>query len=334
MKRYNNLFNKIVDIDNLYDAYRKAKRNKSHRRDVIMFEQNRDELLKQLQQKLINGGYRTSKYHTFTIYEPKERLIYRLPFYPDRIVHHAIMNILEPIWVSVFINNTYSCIKKRGIHKALKDVRAAMKDRQNTKYCLKLDVKKFYPSINHDILKVVIRKKIKDKKLLQLLDEIIDSTDGVPIGNYLSQFFANLYVSYFDHYLKEVKKVKYYFRYADDMVILHGDKKFLHSLYNDIRQYLNDNLKLSVKSDYQIFNVEDRGLSFVGYVIRHDYVLLRKSIKKNLFKKFSKLSKHKCLDKKTVKKEFSSYFGWMKYCNSKKLMSKIKSYYFQNEYNW
>lgn len=333
MKRYNNLFNNIVDIDNLYDAYRKAKRNKSHRRDVIMFEQNRDELLKQLQQKLINGEYRTSKYHTFTIYEPKERLIYRLPFYPDRIVHHAIMNILEPIWVSVFINNTYSCIKKRGIHKALKDVRAAMKDRQNTKYCLKLDVKKFYPSINHDILKVVIRKKIKDKKLLHLLDEIIDSTDGVPIGNYLSQFFANLYVSYFDHYLKEVKKVKYYFRYADDMVILHGDKKFLHSLYNDIRQYLSDNLKLSVKSDYQIFNVEDRGLSFVGYVIRHDYVLLRKSIKKNLFKKFSKLSKRKCLDKKVVKKEFSSYFGWMKYCNSKKLMSKIKSYYFQNEYN-
>ena len=128
----------------------------------------------------------TYKYDTFIIREPKERLIFKLPYYPDRIVHHAIMNILEPIWRSVFITNTYSCIKKRGIHKALYDIQSALKDKQNTVYCLKLDVRKFYPSIDHEILKQIVRKKIKDNKLLALLDGIIDSVEGVPIGNYLS----------------------------------------------------------------------------------------------------------------------------------------------------
>lgn len=136
---------------------------------------------------LLTGTYVTSKYKTFKIYEPKERIIFSLPYYPDRIIHHAIMNILEPIWVNIFIDNTYSCIKGRGIHKLAKDLKGDLqKDRENTKYCLKLDITKFYPSIDHDILKKIIRKKIKDKLLLVLLDSIIDSAEGVPIGNYLS----------------------------------------------------------------------------------------------------------------------------------------------------
>lgn len=193
MKRYNNLFDKIVSLDNLYLADKKARRNKSSRKDIKEFDQNKEELLKKLQQNLINGTYKTSEYNTFIIREPKERLIFRLPYYPDRIVHHAVMNIMEPIWVSIFIKDTYSCIKHRGIHEALQDVREALKDTDNTTYCLKLDIKKFYPSINHEVLKEIIRKKIKDQKLLQLLDEIIDSAEGVPIGNYLSQFFIKSY---------------------------------------------------------------------------------------------------------------------------------------------
>ena len=110
---------------------------------------------------------------------------------------------MEPIWVSSFVKGTYSCIKNRGIHKALKDVKHALKDEANTQYCLKLDVRKFYPSIDHAILKQLIRKKVKDKQLLVILDEIIDSAEGVPIGNYLSQFFANLYLTYLDHWVKE-----------------------------------------------------------------------------------------------------------------------------------
>lgn len=158
------------------------------------------------------------------------------------------MNILEPIWVSLFTEDTYSCIKDRGIHKAADKVKKALKeDPEHTTYCLKMDIVKFYPSIDHDILKTILRKKIKDKDLLWLLDVIIDSADGVPIGNYLSQYFANIYLAYFDHWIKEVKKVRYYFRYADDIVILGDDPKQLHKLRIEIEEYLHDNLKLSLR---------------------------------------------------------------------------------------
>lgn len=325
MKRYNNLFDKIVSLDNLYLADKKARRNKSSRKDIKEFDQNKEELLKKLQQNLINGTYKTSEYNTFIIREPKERLIFRLPYYPDRIVHHAVMNIMEPIWVSIFIKDTYSCIKHRGIHEALHNVKEALKDVDNTTYCLKLDIRKFYPSIDHEILKSIIRKKIKDQKLLQLLDEIIDSAEGVPIGNYLSQFFANLYLTYFDHWLKEDKQVKYYFRYADDIVILHNNKEYLWSLFEEMKQYIAT-LKLSFKDNYQIFKVEDRGISFVGYIIRHDYTLVRKNIKRSMCRKAARLGRKKHITVEDYKQEMCSHIGWLKHCNGINLLKKILRY--------
>lgn len=326
MKRYNNLFDKIVSLDNLYEADKKARRQKSHRPEVMLFDKNRDKLLLDLQRKLINGEYETSEYYVFKIYEPKEREIFKLPYYPDRIVHHAIMNIMEPIWVSAFIKGTYSCIRKRGIHKALRDVKFALKDEINTQYCLKLDIRKFYPSIDHDILKTIIRKKIKDKRLLSLLDEIIESAQGVPIGNYLSQFFANLYLTYLDHWIKEQKKVRYYFRYADDIVILGGDKQQLRDLFYNIQDYLNNKLKLNFKDNWQIFKVDSRGIDFVGYRVFHTHTLLRKRIKKRFCKKINKLNKKQNLDKDTYKQKICSYIGWIKYCNGRNLLNKMSKY--------
>lgn len=326
MKRYNNLFDKIVSLDNLYEADKRARRQKSHRPEVMLFDKNKDKLLLDLQRKLINGEYETSEYYVFKIYEPKEREIFKLPYYPDRIVHHAIMNIMEPIWVSAFIKGTYSCIRKRGIHKALKDVKFALKDEINTQYCLKLDIRKFYPSIDHDILKTIIRKKIKDKRLLSLLDEIIESAQGVPIGNYLSQFFANLYLTYLDHWIKEQKKVRYYFRYADDIVILGGDKQQLRDLFYDIQDYLNNKLKLNFKDNWQIFKVDSRGIDFVGYRVFHTHTLLRKRIKKRFCKKINKLNKKQNLDKDTYKQKICSYIGWIKYCNGRNLLNKMSKY--------
>lgn len=303
MKRYNNLFDKIVSLDNLYLADKKARRNKSNRKDIKEFDQNKEESLKKLQQDLINGTYKTSEYNTFIIREPKERLIFRLPYYPDRIVHHAVMNIMEPIWVSIFIKDTYSCIKHRGIHEALHNVKEALKDVDNTTYCLKLDIRKFYP----------------------ILDEIIDSAEGVPIGNYLSQFFANLYLTYFDHWLKEDKQVKYYFRYADDIVILHNNKEYLWSLFEEMKQYIAT-LKLSFKDNYQIFKVEDRGISFVGYVIRHDYTLVRKNIKRSMCRKAARLGRKKHITVEDYKQEMCSHIGWLKHCNGINLLKKILRY--------
>ena len=210
-------------------AYEKARKGKAHTYGVRLFEKDLENNMRQLQSELATGTYRTSEYSIFTIYDPKEREIYRLPF-RDRVVHHAIMNVMEPIWTSIFIQHTYSCIKGRGIHAVLKAIKRDLKDIENTQFCLKMDIRKFYPTIDHEILKAIIRKKVKDNRLLDLLDLIIDSAPGIPIGNYLSQFFANLYLSYFDHWLKETKRVKYYYRYADDLVILAPDKPYLHGL--------------------------------------------------------------------------------------------------------
>ena len=323
MKRINNVYDKICDLDNIEKADNKARKCKRKQYGVIKHDKNRAEDNFDLFLDLSLENYKTSKYSTFKVYEPKERLIFRLPYYPDRITHHAIMNIMEPIWMKVFTKDTYSCIKGRGIHTLARQLKHDLQnDKEGTKYCAKMDIKKFYPSIDHEILKMIIRKKIKDKKLLKLLDEIIDSADGVPIGNYLSQYFANLYLAYFDHWIKEVLKVKHYYRYADDIVLLSDDKDQLRRWVIAIRIYLKENLKLELKSNYQIFPVEVRGIDFVGYVFRHNYIKIRKGVKLRLMK-LVRLYKDDKISQEKFEQSVTSYFGWLKYCNSKNLLRKI-----------
>lgn len=314
MKRLNNLFSQIISIENLIKADEKAQKGKLKQYGVSLHNKNKEENIMKLHNLLKSQNYKTSQYDIFKVFEPKERDVYRLPYFPDRICHHAIMNILEPVFVAVFTGDSYSCIKGRGIHKASFNLRKALRSKTETIYCLKLDIKKFYPNIDHDILKKLLRKKFKDINLLWLLDEIIDSAPGLPIGNYLSQYLANFYLTYFDHWIKEEIRIKYYFRYADDIVILHSDKKVLHRIFNLINSYLELNLKLEVKDNWQIFPVEKRGIDFVGYVHYHTHVKLRKSIKK----RFARM-----LKKSPNKASIASYQGWAKHCNSKNLMKKL-----------
>lgn len=325
MKRLSNLFDKICTIENIEEADRKARKNKGIRYGILKHDLHPEKDNAELLESLLNGTYKTSEYSTFKIYEPKERLIYRLPYYPDRIVHHAIMNIMEPIWKSIFIKQTYSSIKNRGIHACAKDVRFALDNfPKETKYCLKLDIHKFYPSIDHEILKKIIRIKIKDNRLLKLLDDIIDSAPGVPIGNYLSQFFANLYLAYFDHWVKETLRCKFYFRYADDIVIMGNDKGLLNLTLLNINYYLTTKLKLELKPNYQIFPVDSRGIDFVGYKFYHSHTLLRKSIKVKINRLLDRYEKgYIALSK--LKINMQSYFGWLKYCNSKHFLQKIEA---------
>lgn len=321
MKRITNLFDTITSLDNLSLAHQKAKRGKSKSYGVSHFERNVMANLQQLHMELTTETYRTSGYTIFKIYEPKEREIYRLP-YRDRVVHHAIMNVLEPIWTPIFVKDTYSAVKGRGIHGAARRLRRDLHDETNTVYCLKMDIRKFYPSIDHQTLKVIVRRKIKDSRVLALLDEIIDSAPGVPIGNYLSQFFANLYLSYFDHWLKEQKRIKYYYRYADDMVILAPNKASLHELLAEIRRYLYDRLKLEIKGNYQIFPVADRGIDFVGYVFYHTHTLMRKGIKQRMCRKAARLRKQNLIHAQFMHK-MSPHLGWAKHCDSKRLLKKV-----------
>lgn len=290
MKRYGNLFDKICTMENMRLAFSRAIKGKSHYREVKEWKVNTERKLQKLLNELKSHRYRTSKYYVFKLWSGgKEREIYKLPL-RDRIVQHAIMNYLEPLFRKSFITDTYSSIKGRGIHKGLSRLKKALKDREGTKYCLKLDIRKFYPSIDQTLMKQRIRSKFKDKDLLMVLDEIIDSSDkGVPIGNYTSQYFANFFLTPMDHWIKEELGVKYYFRYCDDIVILGDSKETLRELFIKIKQYLTD-IKLELKPNWQIFPVEARSIDFLGYKTRHNYCLLRNKTKYNFIRKVKKNS--------------------------------------------
>lgn len=333
MKREGNLFDRIASIDNLLLADQRARRGKQRSHGVRLHDRNREANIATLHRMLTDGTFKTSKYSTFTIHEPKERLIYRLPYFPDRIVHHAVMNILEPIWTSVFTADTYSCIKGRGIHAAARKVRAALdSDAEGCKYCLKIDLRKFYPSIDHGVLKAIVRRRIKDARLLSLLDGIIDSADGLPIGNYLSQFLANLTLAYFDHWVKEVKRERHYFRYADDIVVMHADKGHLRRLLAEMEEKLRE-LRLEVKPNKQIFPVaashrdlHARGVDFLGFVFYLCETRLRKRIKQNMCRKVARLRRRKRpLSAKAFRQAIAPWLGWCKYSDSEHLIYKLNS---------
>lgn len=319
MKRYGYLFERICSLDNLRAAACNAAQGKRRRDEVQKFFADLESNLQEIRTELLCRTYRTSPYEVFIKYEPKRREIYKLPF-KDRVVQWAIMLVLEPIWTPQFTADTHACIKGRGIHSLLKQLRNDLaEDPEGTRYCFKLDVRKFYPSIDHDILKMVIRRKIKDPAVLLLLDGIIDSAPGVPIGNYISQYFANLYLSELDHRIKEVTGVRYYYRYADDIVVLAGDKATLHGVRVFINDYLNTERNLSMKSNYQIFPVESRGIDFVGYVTYHTHSLARKRNKQGLCREVAKLRK-KGVPEPDIMLRTASRVGFMVHCNSKHLL--------------
>lgn len=314
MKRFNNLYENIISIDNILLADEIARRGKSKQTGIIKFDLDFEQNIANIYRELATNTYITSPYKTRIIYERKERVISILP-YKDRIVHHAVMNILEPIFVSTFTSDSYSCIKGKGVHKASEALQNALKDEGNTKYYLQIDIKKFYPSVDHDILKQLLRKKLKDKELLSLLDGIIDSAPGLPIGNYLSQYLANFYLTYFDHWLKEQKQVKYYFRYADDIVILASSKEYLHRVLAGVTKYLKNKLNLEVKENYKISPVTNEiGVNFVGYNHFRDYVWVRKATKQNFARK---------IKKGISNPSKQSHLGWLKHCNAKHLIKKL-----------
>jgi len=315
LKRIGNLYEKIYSLENLRLADERARKGKRNSYGVRYHDRNKERNILKLHKDLKEKTFKTSPYEVFKIYEPKERDIYRLPYFPDRIMHHAVMNILEPIWMSIFTADTYSCIKGRGIHTCGVKLKKHLRDDvPGTRYCLKMDIKKFYPTIDHDILKQVLARKIKDQDLLWLLGEVIDSADGVPIGNYLSQYFANLYLAYFDHWIKEEKGKKYYYRYADDMVVLSDNKAALHQLFREIQEFMVNNLKIRIKDNYQVFPVEDRGIDFLGYRYWHTHTLLRKRIKKNFAK---------AVFRNKGEKTINSYLGWAKHCDGINLIRKL-----------
>ena len=325
MKRHNNLFPQIISVENLFSAYRGAKRGKSTRPTVKNFDNNVMNNLALIQQSLINRTFTTSEYRVKTIFEPKKREIHMLPFAPDRIVQHALINILGPIWDNLFIDDSYACRPGRGIHAAS---RRTMEFVRQFKYCLKADISKFYQSVNHQVLYGIVMHKIKCQDTLRLLLDIIDSVSGsssIPIGNYTSQWFGNLYLNELDQLLKHMWKVKAYVRYCDDFCLFDNDKKRLRELARVIDSFLTETLELRL-SKCDIFPVK-RGVDFLGYRHFPTHILLRKSTAKRLCRRLRKLPD--LLEKKDISQEqfrsiLDSYRGWIKWCNTYHLSLSVK----------
>lgn len=329
MKRHGNLFGKIIDIDNLYLAHKNARKGKSYYSDVRMVDSDLEHYLWQLHDSLRDHTFTTSPYTTKQIYEPKKRTIYKLPYFPDRIVHHAVMNVLQPIWDKTFIYDLYSAIPGKGLHAGSYRLRQFMRDRESTRYCLKYDISKFYPSIDHDILIEKIRKKIKCEDTLWLLEDVVRSpgeNKNVPIGNYLSQYFSNIYMSDFDHWIKEEKRMRYYIRYCDDGVILHRDRDTLQKLQVEIEEYLREELDLTLNPKTRVLDVDRQGIDFLGYRCFRDYTLLRKSSARRFKKKIKSIEKGNH-DSQNMISSIMSYLGWLRHCDSYHLQS---SYVYDN----
>lgn len=315
MKSIGNLWDKMCSMETLRAAEAAARKGKGDQYGVRVFDRDPEGNLSELRDMLYYKEYTTGPYKTFMIRDPKEREVFALPYYPHRIVQHAALIAVEPEFRKAFTADTFNSIKGRGLHKAVARIKSALQDYEGAKYCLKIDVRKFYPSVDHDILKSLIRKKVKDPGVLWLLDDIIESAPGVPIGNAMSQPFANFYLTYFDHWVKGNLRVKHYFRYSDDIVILSGSKPQLHEILSQIRAYLWNNLKLQVKDNYQVFPVEDRGIDVLGHVIRRNYIRMRKSIKQRLAR---------AVARKAAPPVIAGHLGWAKHCNSRHLLKKLK----------
>lgn len=329
MKRYGNIYAKIYDMDNLKLAHENAKKDKLYYKEVKMVDSNPEYYLKQIQEMLINKTYEVSEYVVSIINDKgKDRELMKLPYYPDRIIQWAIMLQIEQVFMKVFCSHTCASIKNRGISKAAHLTEKAMLDKENSEECLKIDVSKFYPNIDHEILKAMLRKKFKDNGLLELLDLIIDSypgKKGIPIGSYLSQYLANFYLAYFDHWLKEKMKIKKVIRYMDDITIFHRSKAFLHWLLRKMDEYLKENLKLTIKGNWQVFPTGIRGVDFVGYRFFFGFKLLRKSTLKKFKKRMIQIKKKQDEEKLINYSEWcsaNSYIGWLCWCDSWRLYEK------------
>lgn len=326
-----NQFDKYLTYDNLMKAHKLSRKGKTLRREVVLFDLKQEEYIQWIYEQLKTEKYQHGGYRTFIITIPKERKV-QASRYIDRIVHRWVVdNFLKPYFETQFINTTYACIKNRGMHRATLDVQKAMrhcKNKWQDYYILKMDVAKYFQNIDKDILFKIIKRKIKDKKLLNLMWKIIyseESPKGMPIGNYTSQTLANIYLNEVDQYAKNELKCKYYFRYMDDTIILLKTKQEAIIVLEKIRKFLKENLELELNSKTQIFKSK-QGVNFCGYKINEYRLKIRTRGKKSLKDKVKKLETQIQQGKLTTKdayKFLSGHLGYIQIANVKTLENKL-----------
>ncbi len=318
MKTHNNLFNQICCFENIHLAYLKARKNKRYKNNILDFSNNLEKQLLHIKKQLEDGDYRHGGYKEFIVCDSKKRQI-KAPCFKDRVVHHALCNIIDPIFNPCFIFDSYACRKRKGTHRAVKRLKNFLKNKNNV-YYFQCDIAKYFDSISHNILIRLIKKKITCLKTMALIKEIINSSfkkdlgTGIPIGNLTSQLFANIYLNELDQFVKRELKSVYYIRYMDDFLFLSENKNELKELSKIIKQFLYHKLNLIINPKKIIISPCSIGINFLGYIIFKDYALLRK----NTIKKFlAKIKNKNSKEKKAI------WFAYAKHANSYLLSKKL-----------
>ena len=288
MKRSAELYHQIPTHENLRLAFWKAAKGKHHRAEVIEYRANLVENMAGLQLQLIKNTLDIGHYRFFSVRDPKPRIICAAAF-PERILHHAIMNICEPVFEAYEIDDSYACRKGKGAHRALS--RSQFFARRFPWY-LKLDIRKYFDNVDHSIMMRLLARRINDRRMIRLFEVLLDSyhTDrgkGLPIGNLISQHLANFYLAYFDHWVKEVRRVKGYLRYMDDFIVFGHSKASLKTELQCIHDFLLKNLELKLKQNTQL-NLCCYGFPFLGFRVFPQKILLAQKSRSRFLKKFIK----------------------------------------------
>lgn len=323
----NDVFEKIISEGSLLRGYKLALKGNSKSKTALEFYFNAEKYISELHEELKTDSYLPGKMFSFKIFDPKERVISAAPF-RDRVLHQSICAELEPFFEKKFIFQTFACRKNKGTHKAVKQAQRYLKGNY---WYLKSDIKKYFESIDHNILITELEKGIKDDRLMILLIKIIKSNcsiegKGIPIGNLTSQYFANFYLSGFDHFVKDFLGVKRYARYMDDFVIFDSDKEKLKKLLSEVRLYLKDYLQLNLKEKATYINSRENGLSFLGWrifpsVIRINNINLKRSLKK--LKRREKEYIRSVIDDEKLLQSTTSVVGHIKYFDTDHLCRTI-----------
>lgn len=330
MKRHKQLYESVCAFDNLLRATQQARRGKRFVPSVAHFLHRQETELLHLQDELLTQTYRPGPYHTFIVRDPKPRLISAAPF-RDRVVHHALCNVIEPIFDRTFIHDSYACRKDKGTHAAVDRLTHFM---QNNDFVLKCDIRKYFASVDHAILKELLRRKIGCPQTLWLTDRIIDHSNpqeevgdtfpgddlftpierprGLPIGNQTSQFFANVTLNPLDHFLKEELGCRAYIRYVDDFVVLSDDKETLRQTREAIADFLAAHLRLRLHSTKQTVTPVTEGCDFLGYRVYPTHRRLRKSSGFRFARRLRRMQadyQRGKMDLKTVRQRIMSWMG-------------------------
>lgn len=325
------LIGAMADCGNVQKAYNKARKCKRYRKDVLIFTKDKEENLDRVRNDILGLAYEPGEYRYFKVYEPKERQIMALPFY-DRVVQHAINNVLEPIFNKRFISHSYACRKDKGMHAASDALQCWLYDwdkyhKDQPLYAIKADIHHYFQSITHEILKAEIRNIIKDKQALVLIERIIDHNGqmpdgvGIPVGNLTSQLFANIYLNKLDQYAKHMLGVGMYVRYMDDFIILSPDKEKLRYWLAEIERFLRDELRLELNPKTTILAAKN-GIDFVGYKHRATHRKVRPDSIKRIKKTIKKYERGK-ITKEQLQKSIQSWTGHAGHADSYNLRKKI-----------